>query len=120
LAELCDEEWVKQALIERSSEMDISRPFETRGLPAPKVVLQTSSAVTTLHAVASTNLLAVVPRLMLRDPIATDLFDIVDIDEALEGAPMCMVRRVNMPLTPLAEHLADIVKRAAMNLPMNG
>ena len=107
-------EWVKQALHDRESEGDFERPFSENGLPAPMVVMHTTSATATLLAVANSDLLTSVPRQMLTAPISSDLFDVLPVREDLATAPICLVRRVDLSLTPLAEFLFDMFRRAGL------
>ena len=39
----------------------------------------------------------------------------IPIRETLTAATICMVTRARMPLTPLAERLADLFRRAAIH-----
>ena len=105
---------MKQTLTERGSEADFERPFEKAGLPPPKVVMHTTSATGTLLAVANSDLLTIVPVRMLSPPISAELFDVLPLEEPLTAAPICLVRRADLPLTPLAEHLCDMIRRAAV------
>lgn len=114
LVDLAGAEWVKQALPDRSSDGDFERKFAEMNLPRPKVVMHTTSSTATLLAVANSDLLTSVPKQMLGDPISTRLFDVLRLRERLEAAPICMVRRGDMTLTPLAEYLSDMIRRAAM------
>lgn len=114
LGDLREAEWVKQTLTERGSDADFERPFESRSLPLPRVVMHTTSATATLLAVANSDLLTIVPARMLSPPIAADLFDVLQLDTPLTAPPICIVRRADLPLTPLAEHLCDMIRRAAV------
>lgn len=120
LADLRDAEWVKQSVSERITETDFHRPFEDAGLPPPKVVMLTSTVTATLLAVANSDLLNSSPRHMLGAPIAEDLFDILPIQEPLDAAPISMVRRSDLPLTPLAEYFSDMTRRAALSYITSG
>ena len=39
----------------------------------------------------------------------------IPIRETLPAATICMVMRARLPLTPLAEHLGDLFRRAAIH-----
>ncbi|WP_238364522.1 LysR substrate-binding domain-containing protein [Mesobacterium pallidum] len=114
LAELVDAEWVRPALAERANEAYIARPFLDEGLMRPNVVMNTTSATTTLVAVANSDLLTILPRSMLSPPIDSALFSVLDIAEKMQGTQICLIRRTGMPLTPLAEYFADMIKRTAL------
>lgn len=114
IRDLSGTEWVKQALHDRQSEGDFERPFLQSGLPVPSVVMHTTSSTATLLAVANSDLLTSVPQQMLNAPIASDLFDILPIAEDLAAAPICLVRRADLSLTPLAEAMFDQFRRAGL------
>ncbi|WP_134726002.1 LysR substrate-binding domain-containing protein [Paracoccus luteus] len=114
IRQLTGAEWVKQALHDRESEGDFDRPFIQHGLPQPKVVMHTTSATATLLAVANSDLLTSVPRQILTAPISADLFDVILVREDIAAAPICLVRRIDLSLTPLAEYLFDLFRRAGL------
>ena len=89
--------------------------FEKRGLPRPKILVHARSVLITLLSVASTDLLTILPQQWLDFPFITGLYDAITLDEPLTAAPICIVRRQEMPLTPLAESLCDMVRRAGVN-----
>lgn len=112
LSGLVDAEWVKQTISHRASEADFEFSFEKRGLPVPRIIMQTTSATSTLLAVANSDLLTIVPASVLGAPIASGLFEVLPLEAPLSAPPICLVRRVDLPLTPLAEHFCDMVRRA--------
>ncbi|MDR6266888.1 MULTISPECIES: LysR substrate-binding domain-containing protein [Rhodobacterales] len=114
IRDLGDTEWVKQALPDRESEGDFERPFSQLGLPMPRIVMHTTSSTATLLAVANSDLLTSVPKQMLNAPVSSELFDVLPIREELDAAPICLVRRVDLSLTPLAEFMFDMFRRAGL------
>ena len=88
--------------------------FDAHRLARPKIAAQTETALSTLVLVASSDLLALIPQQWQEVLAATKILQKVPIREVLEAAPICAVRRVRLPLTPAAEHLCDLFKRAAL------
>ena len=84
-------------------------------MPPPRVALHAKSNLLTLLAVANSDLLAIVPQQWLEMPMEAALFDRVELDHPLLTSPIFLVRRHDMPLTPLAEHFSDLIHRAALN-----
>jgi DNA-binding transcriptional LysR family regulator len=107
--------WIRPSLSTQASEADFERFFEERGLPRPIVVMQTRSAVQTLVAVASSDLLSAVPRQWLDLPGLADSVGVLTQVGPVAAAPVCVVRQSGVPLTPIAEHLCDVVRRRAAN-----
>ena len=108
-------DWVRPALSERGTDGDFDLIFKEHGLPMPNVVLHARSALITLLAVANSDLLTILPQQWLDFQPTANLFDALDLQETLMVAPICIVRRQDMPLTPLAERFSDLMRRAAEN-----
>lgn len=115
LAELAGAEWVRPTFSGRYTEGDFTRMFETAGLPRPKVVMHARSALMAALAVAKSDLLTVLPRQWLDLPPSLGGLKPINLDISLEAAPVCIIRRADLPTTPMAEHLSDIVRRAGLD-----
>lgn len=114
IAELTGAEWVASA-ITFDAEAGLHPIFEQSGLPSPRVVAKTETALSTIALVASSDLLALFPRQWRPLLAATQLVQKLPIREDLRAAPICVTYRVRLPLTPAAEHLCDLLKRAALS-----
>lgn len=117
LRELTGARWIRPALSARLTEGDFAALFERLGLPAPKIVMHTTSAFITAIIVASSDLLTILPQQWVELPFAAELFEALDLVEpTVTRAPaICIVRRQGLALTPMAEHLCDLVRRASLN-----
>ena len=115
LHDLVDAQWIRPTLTTRSTEGDFDTMFERLGLPQPEIVLHARSALITLLAVANTDLLTVLPQNWLDFPGTAALVEAITVNETMMAAPISIVRRLDMPLTPIAEHLCDLVRRAGTN-----
>ena len=109
-AELADAQWLRPATAERSTEGDFEDSLGQFGLPKPQIVLQSRSALITLLTVANSDLLTVVPQQWLDLPMTAGLLQALDLPP-FHAAPICIVRRPDMPLTPMAEYLCDMMRR---------
>ena len=94
-------------------EADFDLLFEQQGLARPDVVLDARSALITLLAVANSDLLTILPRQWRDMPLAEGLIQVLELEDTLLKAPICIVRRQDTPLTPLADALCSMVRRAA-------
>ena len=110
---ICAAQWVRPAESGACSEADFEGFFETLGMPRPKVVMQTRSALQTLLAVASSDLLSAVPRQWLEMPALADRLHVMRQVGPIPAAPVCIVRQTGVPLTPIAEYLCDMIRRRA-------
>lgn len=114
LSDLKDAQWVRPTLSNRNTEGDFVELFQEHGLPISNIVIHARSALITLLAVAESDLLTIVPEQWLHySPIASEL-EAINVTNAMPAAPMCLVRRLDMPLTPIAEYLCDMVRRVAV------
>lgn len=112
LEQLVDASWVTTP-IAIDSDKEVITLFMAAGLPSPKIVMEASSGFTLATIVATSNLLAPVPRQWLDVIRVTGLMTRIPVIDLPNAPPICSVRRSNVPLTPAAEHLNDLATRAA-------
>lgn len=109
-AELADARWIRPAVADRSTEGDFDQAFAEFGIPNPNIVLHSRSALITMLTVASSDLLTVVPQQWLDSPLTAPSIQALDLP-SFRAAPICIVRRPDLPLTPIAEQLCDQMRR---------
>lgn len=114
LKELTGAGWIRPTLSTRSTEGDFDAMFERLGLPAPRIVIHARSALITVLAVANSDLLTILPQQWVEFAPTQSLFEALDLIEPMVAAPMCIVRRQGLPLTPLAEHFSDLMRKAGL------
>ena len=119
LRDLIGAEWVTTS-ITRKAEEELGPLFAQHGLPAPKLVMQSHSALTFIVAITSSDLLMMLPVQWITSPLTRDLFQTISVTEPLPAPPICAVRRAGLPLTPAAEYFCDMIKRAAERIGASG
>ena len=112
LKELAGAEWATTSIDYDASE-DLSRLFARHDLPPPVVALQAGSALSLMVALAQTDLLAMLPRQWGDFPLTADTLQVIPIKEQIPAPDIVMIRRPDLPLTPAAEHLVDLMLRLA-------
>ena len=110
LEELVGARWVRPT-VSRIIETDFDDMFVRAGLPRPNIVLNARSALITMLAVLDGGLLSVVPRQWIDLPLLGGAIEALPLP-TLWAAPITMVRRSDMPLTPIAEYLYDMIRRS--------
>ena len=120
LSDLVTARWIRPTLATRTSEADFDQMFERAGLPPPKIVMHSRSMMVTLLTLTSSDLLTILPKQWLEAPFVTDHLQALQIDKPLIAAPVCIVRRRDVPLTPLAERMCDLLRRAGVHYANNG
>jgi|SRR5579862_438122 len=115
LTDLTDAKWVRPSLDQRSAETDLEAEFEQFGIPAPNVIIHSHSMLVTILTVANTDLLTVLPEQMFRLMPIKQYCVPLEFIPALPSPPICMLHRQGLPLTPLAENLGDLIRKAAYN-----
>ncbi len=110
LKSLADADWAITA-VDYNAEDDIDRLFDSHGLPAPRVQLRVRSAMSIMVALASTDLLAMLPVQCSEFPLIRDALHIIPVRENLPAPAIVQIRRPDMPLTPAAEFFADVLRR---------
>ena len=111
--DLREARWLRPATAKRSTEGDFEDSLAEFGLHDPQIVLQSRSALITLITVANSDLLTVVPQQWLDSPVSAQV-EALDLPP-FRAAPICIVRRPDMPLTPMAEYLCDMMRRAGVH-----
>ena len=113
-ADLAGAKWLRPATVQRSTEGDFEDSLAEFGLRDPQIVVQSRSALITMLTVANSDLLTVVPQQWLDLPVTAALVEALDLPP-FRAAPICIVRRPDMPLTPMAEYLCDMMRRAGVH-----
>ena len=112
LKELTGAQWIRPTLSTRSTDVDLDDIFHGLDLPDPQIVLHARSALVTLIALMGTDLLTVIPEQWLSFSVTNPHVTALRLTEQLNAPPMCIVRRRDLPLTPMAEYMCDLVRRA--------
>ena len=113
LTELIDARWIRPTLSPNIVEGDFEEMFVRAGLPRPKIVVNSLSALITMLAIGDSDLLTVVPRQWLDLPLLAGVIEPVAITP-LAAAPIALVRRQDMPRTPIAADLWDMMRRVGL------
>jgi LysR family transcriptional regulator, regulator of abg operon len=115
LEELHNVRWVRPSLSDRRDETDFEAVFEEINLPPPNVVVHAQSAVMTKLAVANSDLLTILPPQWSELSMHGQNLTVIASHENFHAAPVCIIRRSDLPLTPLAEAFYDMVQKAGHN-----
>lgn len=110
LRDLADAEWATTA-VDYNAEDDLARLFAAHGLAPPRVLLRARSAMSVMVSLASTDLLAMLPVQWTTFPLTRDVLRVVPLRESLPAPSIVLVRRPDLPLTPAAETLCDVLMR---------
>jgi LysR family transcriptional regulator of abg operon len=114
LKDLAGAKWIGTS-VTVATEAELGPLFNRAGLPAPRIEIQAHFALTMIMAAASSDLLTMLPQQWRHSPLTAALLHIFEIQESLPAAPICIVRRARLPLTPAAEYLCDMMRRAAQH-----
>ena len=114
LTQLADARWVTTS-ITLVDEAELNPLFDRLGLPRPRIAAQAGTAISMLAITAASDLLAMLPRQWLAVVAATPLIEQINVREVMPGPAICLVSRSRLPLTPAAELLADLFRRAGHN-----
>ena len=115
LKELVNARWVVTS-VTAISEAELNPFFDRHDLPQPKIAVQAHGAMAAIMAAASSDLLAMLPQQCLDFARQAGLLVPVPLQETFEAPGVCIISRASLPLTPAAQHLADLFRRAALNL----
>jgi len=112
LKELSKADWATPSLDVIAAE-DLNEVFSRFKLGVPQIRLQANSAMSLLVALAHSDLLTMLPRQWAEFAMTQQALQVIPVRERLTAPPIVFLRRANLPLTPAAEHLSDLLKRYA-------
>ena len=112
LEELVGASWVTTPMA-IDSDSEVNSVFANAALPAPRIVMQASSAMNLAVIVATSDLLAPVPQQWIEMIKATGMMERIPVSGVSKAPRICAVRRANVPLTPTSEFLNDLALKAA-------
>ena len=115
LAQLCSAQWATTS-ITQTAEDEIGKIFGLHGLPEPKLALRTQSALTLMTCLPHSDLLAMVPVQWEEFALTRGVLTTIPVVEELAAMPLVVIKRADLPLTPAATHLLDLLRRAASRL----
>lgn len=115
LRELVGQDWVTTSITADASD-EINAFFARHGLPPPRLAVRSQSALTLLTCLANSDLLAMVPAQWERFEMTGKALTTIKVGEKLTAPPLVLVRRSDLPLTPAALHLLDLMHRATSRL----
>lgn len=114
LAELSAAEWVRTGGADNTSLLPAA--FRAAGLQPPRYRIECSSLFAIAEIVAQSDLLAVVPWQLARRNAGTGRIVQLQLRGALPAREICLFRRADVPLTPIATEFAQILRGAAQRL----
>lgn len=112
LKDLADARWIR-TLVAVDKSAELANVFEQYGLEPPQVEMTAASTMAIILTVAHSDLLTMLPKQWLAFVATRELLQPIYVAEPLPAPPVCMVSRARLPLTPAAEFLADLFRRAA-------
>lgn len=115
LRDLVDAEWVTTTITHKAED-ELSPIFERHGLPRPKIVVQGHSALTFFFMVVNSDMLMMLPIQWLQVSPFRHSLQRIPVQEPLKAAPICIVQRTGLPLTPAAEYFCDMMRRASLHM----
>ena len=110
LAELSSARWATTS-ITLASQDELGAVFRQNGLPPPKHSFRSQSALTLLTFLLYSDHLAMVPIQWGQSDLARGMLATIPIKEELAAAPIVVIKRSDLLLTPAATYLLDLLKR---------
>jgi len=115
LRDLTEAEWATTS-VTPTVQAELGPLFEQHGLPPPRPVVQSHSAMTSLVLLAYSDLLMLLPVQWANSRLWRDAVQVIKVKEVLRAPSINIVQRSSLPLTPAAEYFCDMVRRAASHL----
>ena len=113
LADLTGASWVT-ASATRNSQDELAALFRHYGLPQPHVAVNAQTMLSMMFIAGSSDLLTALPQQLQELLGLNNNLVRIPVSEQLLSATICIARRATTPLTPAAEKLSDLFRRAAI------
>ena len=113
LDQLRDVQWITTR-ITAYDEAELGGIFAQRDLPPPRLSIRADTALTWITALVNSDMMTISPRQWVRAPMVQQLLEQVPIEETIPAPSIVLIRRSAVPPTPAAEHLCDLLRRAAV------
>ena len=111
LKDLLGAGWVTTS-ITTQAEDEIGAIFEKHHLPPARLVVRSQSALTLMTCLSHSDLLAMVPAQWTKFPMTQRALTAIDVEEELAAPAIALIKRADLPLTPAATYLLDLMRRA--------
>ena len=109
LADLASAEWVTTSITHIADD-ELGELFAKNGLPPPKLVAQTQSALSLIMTLVYSDMLAMVPLQFTDFALAKGALISVAVKESLPAPTMVLIRRSGLSLTPAADYFVDLLR----------
>jgi LysR family transcriptional regulator, regulator of abg operon len=110
LRDLADADWATTS-ITVDAEDEIGGIFQRHKLAAPRLAIRSQSALTLMVCLLNSDLLAMAPVQWSEFTTAGGALATIQVMEELEAPAIVMIKRADLPLTPAAIHLLDLMRR---------
>jgi LysR family transcriptional regulator, regulator of abg operon len=112
LTDLAGALWVSTSITDRA-ESEIGDLFREHRLPAPRMGARSQGGgLSLITLLAHSDMLAIVPRQWTEFPPTRGTLRKLNLKETIAAPPITLIRRAALPLTPAAEYLCDLLRRA--------
>lgn len=110
LRSLAGAEWVTTSITHLADD-ELGILFRKHGLPQPRLVAQTQSALSLIMTLLYSDLLAMLPVQFTQFALAERAITSIPVVEPLPAPPMVLVRRGGLALTPAAEFFVELLRK---------
>jgi LysR family transcriptional regulator, regulator of abg operon len=110
LADLVEAQWIVSGGTGVAAD-EHDRMFLELGLSVPHTAIQCEYGTALLTLLASTDMLAIMPRQWAESRVMSAVLSEILIQEELPGPDIVLIRRVGLPLTPAADWMLTLLRR---------
>ena len=113
LAELAGANWASTSITVADQD-EVGTIFVRHGLPAPRLMLRSQSALTLMTCLLHSDLLAMVPVQWNDFALVKGMLATIAVREELAALPMVVIKRSDVVLTPAASYLLEALRRGRL------
>lgn len=119
LKHLTEADWATTS-ITADAQDELGAIFEQHRLPPPRLALRSQSALTLITCLANSDILAMSPLQWSKFAVTRGVLTVIPVKEELAAPSIVAIKRADLPLTPAATHLLDLMRRVVPRMAGSG
>jgi LysR family transcriptional regulator of abg operon len=113
LRDLSKADWLTTSITQEANE-ELGATFRRHGLPSPRLVVQTQSALSVMLTLLHSDVLAMMPVQFTQFELIQNAITSIPVIEPLPAPPIVLVQRAGFSLTPAAEYFVELLRNRTL------
>ncbi|CAN7252917.1 LysR family transcriptional regulator [Variovorax paradoxus] len=111
LSDLMQASWIMSSNLAHGPGAAVADLFRSAGLPAPRIMLQSTSMIFIVNTLLRTDFIAALPSCFISSALASSTLARIQLNVALPNYPICAYFRADHQLGPFADYMLKMIRR---------